>query len=165
MVKCADCGYLAVRGIMNGELLEADGKFRESGEVLFINTYGNQSRPKYEQQPICFARAENLIDEFEKETGKQNNTVSAKNVIVKDRNCTRGYTDWQQGFTPKEHREMLDRKQLLKWQAKREKEDKIFYPEVMNVLVQIHSLVSFIIINHLHADNFCRPMVWQRCRK
>jgi hypothetical protein len=32
--------------------------------------------------------------------------------------------EWHQGFTPKEHQEMIDRDKMLKWQADREDADK-----------------------------------------
>ena len=46
-------------------------------------------------------------------------------VISKDRTCPKrkqadGFTRWQQGFTPKEHREMLDRERMQEWQAKQD---------------------------------------------
>jgi len=34
------------------------------------------------------------------------------------------FTPWFLGFTPKEHREILDRQKLLEWQATREDEDR-----------------------------------------
>ena len=40
-----------------------------------------------------------------------------------ERECT-FFTKWQQGFTPKEHREMIDRQAMLKWQTEREDIDK-----------------------------------------
>jgi hypothetical protein len=40
-----------------------------------------------------------------------------------DRDC-KEWAEWHQGFTPKEHKEMIDRKEMLAWQAKRENADK-----------------------------------------
>lgn len=45
-------------------------------------------------------------------------------VIQKERECGESFTEWQLGFTPKEHREMLDRQEFLKWQARQRNEDK-----------------------------------------
>jgi len=44
-------------------------------------------------------------------------------LLQGERECTE-FTTWCQGFTPKEHQEMLDRQRLLKWQAERENEDR-----------------------------------------
>jgi hypothetical protein len=37
------------------------------------------------------------------------------NVISQERDC-KGFVEWQQGFTPKEHREMLDRKWQMEFE-------------------------------------------------
>ncbi len=124
MVKCSDCGYLAMRNRHTWNLDEAGRQYRDSGALPVI--YDDQGRNQHEiheQQPICFARVYDLKAEYVKETNDRNNTLSALNVIQKDRDCTE-YTDWQQGFTPKEHREMLDREKMLKWQADREDADR-----------------------------------------
>lgn len=42
-----------------------------------------------------------------------------------DRHCQK-WRRWQQGFTPKEHREMLDREWMLKYQAERKESDRNF---------------------------------------
>jgi hypothetical protein len=58
--------------------------------------------------------------------GNKNNEYSAlefKSAICEERSCE-GFTNWQQGFTPKEHREMLDRLRLQEWQDKQRREDK-----------------------------------------
>jgi len=46
-----------------------------------------------------------------------------KDAINEEIECE-SFMEWRQGFTPKEHREMLDRERLLKWQAEREEEDR-----------------------------------------
>jgi len=46
-------------------------------------------------------------------------------VITKDRpECEGKFTPWQQGFAPKEHREMLDRQELRNWEAAQRHEDR-----------------------------------------
>ena len=45
-------------------------------------------------------------------------------VIHEERECGESFTEWQLGFTPKEHREMLDRKEWRDWQERQRKEDK-----------------------------------------
>jgi hypothetical protein len=120
VVKCAECGFLAARNIQTREIEEVEGLFRDEGEPSF----GNLGIPKHEGLPLCFARAFDLKSEFKKCAGKGDpDAYSIYLVIHEDRDCS-SYTEWQQGFTPKEHREMLDRKWLMEFQAAREKEDK-----------------------------------------
>ena len=75
----------------------------------------------YDDYPLCFVQAVSF--QVEAQEDETENAVSS--VIRQERKCS-NFTPWQQGFTPKEHREMLDRKQLLEWQVEREREDKIF---------------------------------------
>jgi hypothetical protein len=67
------------------------------------------------------------LEEAEKtfrDTGAQPTTVTHNTdgtlIII---GCDE-FTEWQQGSSPKEHREMMDRKEMLKWQADREDADK-----------------------------------------
>jgi len=48
-----------------------------------------------------------------------------KTVFSKERPCE-SFTRWQQGFTPKEHREMIDHQAMVKWQAEREDTDRLW---------------------------------------
>ena len=49
--------------------------------------------------------------------------LRATHIIDDDRTCQE-FTKWRQGFTPKEHREMLDRKDFREWQEKQRKSDR-----------------------------------------
>ena len=124
MVKCSECGYLAIRNKHTWNLDEAGREYRDIGALpLIYDEIGRNQHNIHEQQPICFARADDLKGEFDEETKNHNNTRSALNVLMKDRVCTE-CIDWQQGFTPKEHREMSDREKMLKWQSDREDADR-----------------------------------------
>ena len=113
MVKCEDCGFLAVRSKKDFKLDEASSEYRKSG-VIAIG-YDEQGRNQHElhfQEPLCFAGAYDLKNEFAEE---QMGTVTrAWSVISRERDCQQ-HTEWIQGFTPKEHREMLDRRWERKW--------------------------------------------------
>jgi len=130
MAKCADCGYLTVRIKSSYSFGEAPSDFRERGVVPVIyDEQGRNQHPFHEQEPICFILKKDLKKEFKTETTKGNNTVSAFNVLHKYRDCdttdtTLGFTEYRQGFTPKEHREMLDRQWMLDFKEKREQEDR-----------------------------------------
>jgi hypothetical protein len=125
MVKCADCGYLTMRNIADGGLDEMDSKFRETGEPpehfdarvpVSFSPYG------YQPLPLCFDLQFPLADELG-EKFFDAPVPAVLEVIRKNRDCP-AFTPWQQGFTPKEHREMLDREKMLQWQLDREEEDR-----------------------------------------
>jgi hypothetical protein len=46
-------------------------------------------------------------------------------VAAEERKCAE-FCEWRQGFSPKEHREMVDREELRRWQADREDADRLW---------------------------------------
>ena len=133
--KCVDCGYLAVRDLETRELGEAERD--EMGNFVFANirklasggdlTGGRLVYLPKDDSPICFARASNLKSEYGAKPHESSllNTWQAKiqEVLIRERDCS-DFTDWIPGFIPKEHREMIDREKMLKWQSEREDADK-----------------------------------------
>lgn len=128
MVKCIDCGYLANRNKESRELVEVERS--ENGDinnplVLVRGSFdsGLSSWLPVYDDPVCFARANNLQSEIRVEPVETSPesvfTKKIRGVITKERTCGR-FTDWQQGLTPKEHMEMLDRKTMLEYQAKQQ---------------------------------------------
>ena len=68
MVKCAECGFLALRNKESRELEEAEESFRE-GVALPLVDGGSYYR--HEERPLCFARRYDLRKEIrEKEERK-----------------------------------------------------------------------------------------------
>ena len=150
MVKCADCGLLALRNRITGQLDEAEESFRETGEMpqrrrpgvtMAQHAYEFFEYP-YRSLPICFARAARLdkevagvTEEFEQRIPEQTarehleryeNVAQPKEVatvVSRDRQCDE-FTEWHQGFSPKEHREMLDRKLIVDREDERDKESR-----------------------------------------
>jgi hypothetical protein len=119
MVKCSECGYLASRDVNSRQLEETEQEIRETGsEVPVFNT--GKILGRYEP-PICF-RSSPDYKAFPL-SPMDTHTKAIKLEIQRERDCDL-FTTWQQGFTPKEHREMLDRKEMLKWQAEREDADR-----------------------------------------
>mgnify|MGYP001618254105 CR=1 FL=1 len=144
MVKCAACGFLTLRNDYTGELDEVDSTFRQSGDPparrrpdppgrLEQSTDAIFDKP-YLLMPICFVRAWNLFEEFNLGPNPGYATLAPDlvwKVITKPRPCANsesklGFVKWEQGFTPKEHREMLDRERLLKLQFDREDADRLW---------------------------------------
>ncbi len=131
MVKCVDCGYLAVRNVDSRELEEAEEGFREKGTGPMAQIYeGNaQAHLRHWKQPLCFARVHGFSDDFRKAINEKiPEDGRVKEIIQRERQCNQS-TDWQQGFTPKEHRETLDRKWMIDFQSKREDDDRSWREE------------------------------------
>ena len=109
MVKCSECGFLASRNVQTRRLEETELEIRAEGALTIAYNTGKPF-DKYEP-PICFKQAPDFkFIPYSEETTLQWNKVS-KNVydeIQRDREC-KFFTKWRQGFTPKEHQEMLDR--------------------------------------------------------
>ena len=102
MVKCADCGFLAQRDNQTRELRDAEEGLRKSGKTPVrwgehsFRPMSDPAPPVYEHTPLCAELrlefpAENLLD-----------------TIQEERDCST-FVPWRPGFTPKEHREMLER--------------------------------------------------------
>jgi hypothetical protein len=129
VVKCSECGFIAARNTQTRELEEIEYKSRQDGNI---------GRQRYVLIPICLAMATNIDEEVKKlreqpkyyekqneigETVWPTFPTLVKEILNQERECT-FFTKWQQGFTPKEHREMIDRQAMLKWQTEREDIDK-----------------------------------------
>ena len=115
MVKCSECGFLAVRNTESHELEEADETFREKGIIPLTGHAEGRPRSRHEPLPLCFARCHDLQEEFKNVPGEDKAVPGGVHrVIIKERQCD-AFTEWQQGFTPKEHREMIDRRWERKW--------------------------------------------------
>ena len=109
-VRCKDCGFLAARHPQTRQLIEAESKFRDGAL-----DQGHGWPGIYEPRPVCFMQ----LCEFPVEIGYPQSVK----VMAQERDCD-SFTPWKQGFTSKEHQEMLDRQFMLDWQKEREEEDR-----------------------------------------
>ncbi len=118
MVKCAECGFLASRNVQSRQLEETEQEIRLEGDsVIAWNTGKPMGRF---EPPVCFMRSPDYeATPFTRIADKE----ATRFEIQMERTCE-SFTLWQQGFTPKEHREMIDRQWMLDFQAKREQEDR-----------------------------------------
>ncbi len=138
MVKCADCGFLTMRNRYTGGLDEMVREFRETGEpptrkrppVSDATTHPlgwSDNIWPYANVPLCFVLARDEYGDFAvapKDLGYQDFPSSmVLEILQKDRECE-AFTRWMLGFTPKEHREMLDREQARKLDEDRRKSDR-----------------------------------------
>ena len=120
--KCVDCGFLSAKNIYTRNLEEVEKEFRRSGNSPYTILGGKEiGYHTHKEYPICFVQKYNLLDSFKKTSGQESTKFLL--IINKERECEL-FREWQQGFAPKEHREMLDRENMLKWQVEREESDK-----------------------------------------
>ncbi len=124
MVKCAECGFLSVRNKANYSLGEPTNDYREKGVVAIgYDEQGRNQHPLHELIPLCFARQFYLRDTIGAIDKQKNQNDEVKLVINKEIDC-KEFTKWQQGFTPKEHREMIDREWMMQHEEERENADR-----------------------------------------
>jgi hypothetical protein len=134
MAKCSECGFLALRNTETRELDEAEEAFRRDGKVIEVTrAYASKVWDKssflheqvlshniHEELPLCFAGEVDLRQGFKVLDTKYKsintprvNEATVQEIVVKEREC-KAFTKWQQGFTPKEHKEMIDKEQERK---------------------------------------------------
>jgi hypothetical protein len=106
MVRCIECGFLSVRNSA-GDFVEVPDFVRRDWDTRQYAFWD-----KHRQIAICFACA---LPEEERRV-VQAGTKDAQKVIERDRECA-SFMEWQQGFTPKEHREMFHEKMLMEMRS------------------------------------------------
>jgi hypothetical protein len=113
--RCNTCGFLAVRLWRETGLYEATQEYREHG----MDDDGPGTQPR---SSLCFMQAARLdleVQAHNKATFGPDMGIGALSIVAviqkPDRNCSK-WRAWVLGFSPKEHREMMDRERMLKWQ-------------------------------------------------
>lgn len=150
MVKCSECGFLSVRSKVDWMLKEAVSEYRDTGKVpgdLWNLVHAS---------PICFAMTRDLLGEakltfkgtinegdFQKVSGSEAFLEDFRQVLNCERKCN-SFTKWQQGFTPKEHREMLDRQEWRDWQARQRNNDRHW--RIIELIVLVLAAGGFTIL-------------------
>jgi hypothetical protein len=114
--RCDTCGFLVLRFWTDTGLYEATQEYREKGADEGLS--GSLSRP-----PLCLVQAARIDLEVEaniKATAGSDMSIGPPSIVAviqkPDRRCSM-WRQWIPGFTPKEHRELLDRERQLKWQT------------------------------------------------
>lgn len=132
-VKCADCGYLAVRHRTTRQLYDAEESLRVNGELPILDNRGYV----YDEWPVCFVRAANFRVEMEDNSA----TPHRKRVLNQPRECDQ-FTPWHQGFSPKEHVEMKMLDEQKQWQRDEAAEQRR-WQERQTELAEKHHRVNF----------------------
>lgn len=102
MVRCSDCGYLAIRLFSERILVEVELQMREEWRQPPLGSGSTQNR--YDTPPICFAAEPTFVAEL-KAQRNQSDSEAYGELVCKERQCNK-FIPWVQGFTPKEHRGM-----------------------------------------------------------
>jgi hypothetical protein len=170
MVRCSECGFLALRNIETRNLDEAEEEFRKLGRLSEYSKfhpvkefdtpfYKDEELTRYvhEDLPVCFAK----ICDFgilctQATTATSTYSEDILSVINTKRPCE-SFTKWHRGFTPKEHQEMIDREAMMRWQSQREDADRkwmtrqqwfmVIVAGIFTVLGGIIALVITLIVN------------------
>lgn len=136
MVKCKDCGFLSLVRRENGELASANASYCTEGFQAY-------QRDEVFPVPNCYVREHAIhLEPLEAEgiyvklVGEMPGLISLENkegadvtdlVILKnigrERQCEK-FTNWLQGFSPKEHMEMLDKQFIMEREDRRDKDQK-----------------------------------------
>lgn len=113
MVKCSECGFLAVWFRSQRTFEEASEQLRKSG---FPDVTLNDQNVFHAK---CFLQKYNLVSELDSNPKAGVARVFGYSSVVlevidTERKCD-GYTPWMQGSHPKEHQEMLDKRSERRW--------------------------------------------------
>ena len=112
-VRCVECGFLAVRHQYTRGLDEVDADARKTWTWASTIYEGYKGARIYGGLPICFRMAHPLGEEANSRGGQPDVCVK---TIEAPRECE-DFDEWQQGFTPKEHQEVINAKELRALEA------------------------------------------------
>lgn len=120
---CINCGFLTVFRLRDSDNL---ARFPEVTE----NVRGN-ARDFFWMEPVCFVNAADPPLMLEKQQltevaegvqlPPERSGEAVEAVLIRDRKC-KASTIWRPGYTPREHRELVDRKWVMAREDHRDKE-------------------------------------------
>lgn len=135
MGRCVDCGFLTLRSEA-GDLVEADEPFKRTGH----STHPRQMKPGDadwhlrfdDQHPLCFMRQTELPHQLSTVLARGGPDLSGEEratrvveALVVEQGCPE-FVPWQQGFSPRDHREMQDQERERKRRVEEEQERREF---------------------------------------
>ena len=109
MVKCADCGHLGGRVPWT----TSQGNIPLAGSIVEYSqlTRTTGTTRDFPSDPICLAAKREFQSVMPGSMG-----AALRDEIQEEIDCP-AFHGWKPSVPPKEHQEMLDRQQLLDWQA------------------------------------------------
>jgi hypothetical protein len=162
-VRCAECGFLAVRDPGARLLVEVKEEERSTWEfpkhpaALRAGGTGaavDLSLPVFDTKPRCAVGAMPI----DQEAGGRGDPASALPVINKDRPCG-GFIKWRRDFSPKEHQQMWMAEQFQKFQA--EQSDKARRQGIYNVLLAGAIGLVGVLIGRVLSQPPAQPVIIQ----
>jgi hypothetical protein len=133
-VKCSDCGFLSL-------ITNADGSHVMASRLFRLEGYQGTDQKDVSSIPFCFVNAQDIhLEKLEApgvtlipaeagaiglysisgSDGVDVTDVAVLANITRERECSM-FMPWQPGFTPKEHREMLDRQWMMDREERRDR--------------------------------------------
>ena len=106
---------MAVRDRDTRALREAEPGFRETG---LLPTSIGQKYYLYEETLLCF---QGIVEFDDKQCGS---TIGRQEQMNVERGDCPGFTPWRRGYSPRDHREMLDREEERRWRQERDDADR-----------------------------------------
>jgi hypothetical protein len=149
MAKCADCGFLAVRTKETRNLEEIELESRQSG-ILRVE--------RYVYIPVCFAMVANFDEEYNNlkqlpEYAEKQDAYGGviwptykdlvKETLNVERDC-QSFTKWHQGFTPREHQEMIDRQFEKEMENNRRKSERKWHWIELSAIIIVSGLFTLL---------------------
>lgn len=149
MAKCKDCGFLTFK-TWAGQFVEVNKECRDLCSKSALPNFTN-----IRDDPICFILAYDLRNEWDNQPtifhddGSLNSTEMLSVLLIKERKCPPsnniwGFVDYQQGLTPKEHRDMLDRKWMLEQEEKRRKSDRFWHYIELAITLVVGAIIALV---------------------
>ena len=162
MVKCVNCGYLAqhvYHGSIPQGFIAVEESSRETGSLPglpFSISFHQLGEPDLTPEkmngdrfPTCFCRASQLKQEIDTRYNEIKSSKgigyadAVKDIINKEKPCKQ-FVDWERGFTPKEHREMMDRKRLLEQEEQRKKSDRTWHVIELAITLAVGAVIGLV---------------------
>ena len=148
MVKCSECGILATRKMESRQFEEVEKSIRDTGKISCTIYSGNlgigtlvTDSDRTHDSPICLLLKYNLWEEYGKNPLPPPEILCG--VLHKEREC-KSFREWRQGFTPKEHVEMMDREWKFEQEKKSKKSDRIWHVIELVVTLAVGAIIALV---------------------
>lgn len=116
MAKCIMCGFLSLRNAQTDRLEEIPGNRRSAGSFA-LATYGGIH---CSEKVFCL--------ELEMRQAGGTGREQYQEIVNKERDCPR-FTEWIEGYSPRDHRDMYNEKMLLEIQETQREKERVWQDE------------------------------------
>jgi hypothetical protein len=120
MVRCTDCGLLALRSAATGALCEAERSQRTYSDIRI----GPGRSEIFRRIPVCFALVVDFSKELKEKPDECVHPTKITPLLEQERECPK-FFGYMPGRSPQEHQTMVEQIEVQRMQdAQREKERK-----------------------------------------